>query len=130
MKKEKKLLLFWLPLIGLTAAGVALWPMVFKARFPEGQALYFVVGPLWGWMGLAQLMGFFPRREDRPPEPLPVRLSLGLAMLGLCALYLGDFFLSALWPSVRHLQLIFDVLFLICSLVFAFFSSRKKYREE
>ena len=79
MKKEKKLLLFWLPLIGLTAAGTALWPMVFTARFPEGQALHFVVGPLWGWMGLAQLMGFFPRREDRPPEPLPVRLFLGLA---------------------------------------------------
>ncbi|BDF68219.1 hypothetical protein CE91St43_21910 [Oscillospiraceae bacterium] len=130
MKKGKELLLFWLPLIGLTAAGVALWPLVFKARFPEGQALHFVVGPLWGWMGLAQLMGFFPRREDRPPEPLPVRLSLGLAMLGLCALYLGKTFLPALWSSFRPPLLVLQCLFLVCYLVFTCLSSRKKYREE
>lgn len=129
-EKRKKTLLFWPPLIGLAAAGVALWPTVFKARFPEGRGLYFVLGPLWGWMGLVQLLGFIPQGEDRPPEAPPGRLASGLAMLGLCALYLGDIFLPAFWPSVRSPRMILEGLFLTATVVVACLSNRKKYREE
>lgn len=125
MTQTQKRLLFWLPFAGLLAGGAALWWLVLGPRFPEGNGIYFVAGPLWGWMGLAHLLGFFPRKEDCPP-PLRVRLCLSLAMLCLCPIELCGAFLPSVCPAARLPLLVVQCLSLIAFIVLLFLYYHKK----
>ena len=69
MTQTQKRLLFWLPFAGLLAGGAALWWLVLGPRFPKGNGIHFAAGLLWGWMGLAHLLGFFPQKADCPRKP-------------------------------------------------------------
>ena len=124
MTQTQERLLFWLPFAGLLAGGAALWWLVLGPRFPKGNGIHFAAGLLWGWMGLAHLLGFFPQKADCPPPR--VRQCLSLAMLCLCPIELCGAFLPSVWPAARLPLLVVQGLSLIALIVLLFLYHHKK----